>query len=49
MNLYLSVYNFCNVHGTLMTSPAVAAGLTDYVRTVRELLEQCTLTQWNWK
>ena len=32
--------NFCWKHGTLKTSPAVAAGLTDHVWTVRELLEK---------
>jgi IS1 family transposase len=39
MDLYFGVYNFCKVHGTLKTSPAVAAGITDHVWTVRELLE----------
>lgn len=39
MNLYLGVYNFCKVHGTLKTTPAVAAGLTDHIWTVRELIE----------
>jgi hypothetical protein len=29
--LYFGVYNFCKVQGTLKTSPAVAAGLTDHV------------------
>ena len=32
------VYNFCTVHTTLMSTPAVAAGLTDHVWSVRELL-----------
>ncbi len=31
MSLYFVVYNFCKVHGTLKTTPAVAAGLTDHV------------------
>lgn len=39
MNLYIGVYNFCNVHGTLKTTPAVAAGLTEHVWSIRELLE----------
>jgi IS1 family transposase len=37
--LAIAYYNFCWKHGTLNTSPAVAAGLTDHVWTVRELLE----------
>jgi hypothetical protein len=40
MNLYIGVYNFCKVHGTLKTTPAVAAGLTDHVWSIRELLEK---------
>jgi hypothetical protein len=44
MNLFLAVYNFCKVHGTLKTTPAVAAGLTDHVWTVRELLEKTEVT-----
>lgn len=32
------VYNFCRVHRTLATAPAVAADLTDHVWTVDELL-----------
>jgi hypothetical protein len=35
-----AVYNFCKVHGTLKTSPAVAAGITDRVWSIRELLEK---------
>jgi len=37
--LAIGYYNFCWKHGTLGTSPAVAAGLTDHIWTVRELLE----------
>lgn len=33
-----AVYNFCTVHTSLETSPAVAAGLTEQVWSVRELL-----------
>jgi transposase-like protein/IS1 family transposase len=40
LDLFFGVYNFCKVHGTLKTSPAVAAGLTDHVWTIRELLEK---------
>ena len=35
--LYFVYYNFCWVHGTLKTTPAVAAGLADYPRSVRWL------------
>jgi hypothetical protein len=40
MNLFIGVFNFCKKHGTLKTSPADAAGLTDHVWTIRELLEK---------
>jgi transposase-like protein/IS1 family transposase len=36
--LHFAYYNFCRVHRTLKTSPAVAAGLTDHVWTLGELL-----------
>jgi len=35
----LSAYNFCRFHSTIKTTPAVAAGLTDHVWSVKELLE----------
>ena len=41
--LAIGYYNFCWKHGTLGTSPAVAAGLTDHIWTVRELLEEMRL------
>jgi IS1 family transposase/transposase-like protein len=44
MNLFLGVYNFCKVHGTLKTSPAAAAGITDRVWSIRELLEKTECT-----
>lgn len=40
MDLFFGVYNLCKVHGTLKTTPAVAAGLADHVWTIRELLEK---------
>ena len=40
MNVFLVVYNFCKIHGTLKTSPAVAAAITDRVWSIRELLEK---------
>ena len=36
--LHFAWYNFCRVHQTLKTTPAVKAGLTDRVWTVGELL-----------
>jgi len=32
------VYNFCTIHTSLQTTPAVAAGLTDHVWSVEDLL-----------
>lgn len=37
--LFFAYCNFCRVHSTIKTTPAVAAGLTDHVWTVKELLE----------
>lgn len=37
--MFFAYYNFCRKHITLTTTPAVAAGLTDHVWTVKELLE----------
>jgi len=37
--LAIGYYNFCWKHGTLKTSPTVAARMTDHIWTVRELLE----------
>jgi transposase-like protein/IS1 family transposase len=36
--LYFAWSNFCRIHSTIKTSPAVAAGLTDHVWTLEELL-----------
>ncbi|HEY4905200.1 MAG TPA: IS1 family transposase [Candidatus Sulfotelmatobacter sp.] len=36
--LYFAYYNFCRVHSTLRVSPAVEAGITDRIWTLRELL-----------
>jgi hypothetical protein len=38
--LFFCYYNFCRVHSTIKTTPAVEAGLTDHVWTVKELLER---------
>lgn len=36
--IWLLFYNFCKVHGTLKSTPAMAAGLTDHVWSISELL-----------
>ncbi len=33
-----SVYNFCTIHSSLAATPAMAAGLTDHIWSVEELL-----------
>lgn len=38
ISLHFMYYNFCRVHQTLKTSPAVAAGVTDHVWTIEELI-----------
>ena len=38
--LFFMYYDYCKVHGTLKTTPAVAHGLTDHVWSVREMLER---------
>ena len=38
VTLYVAFYNFCRVHQTVKATPAMAAGLTDHVWTVGELL-----------
>jgi IS1 family transposase len=37
--LWFGFYNFCRTHKSLRTTPAMAAGISDHVWTVRELLE----------
>ena len=37
--VWFAFYNFCRVHKTLRTTPAMAAGIADHVWGVRELLE----------
>jgi monovalent cation:H+ antiporter-2, CPA2 family len=36
--LYFAYYNFCRVHSTLRVTPAMEAGLTNHVWTLKELL-----------
>jgi len=42
--LWFLWYNFCRVHMTLRTTPAVAAGITDHVWTIEEFLEELAAT-----
>jgi hypothetical protein len=37
--LHFAHYNFCRRHKTLRMTPAMAAGVTDHVWSMRELLE----------
>jgi hypothetical protein len=37
--LWFAFYNFCRVHKTLRTTPAMAAGISDHIWSVREVLE----------
>jgi hypothetical protein len=36
---WFAFYNFCRVHKSFRTTPAMAAGISDHVWSVRELLE----------
>ena len=38
VSLHFAHYNFCGVHQTLKTTPAVAAGVTDHVWKLSELV-----------
>ena len=38
VTLYVAFYNFCRVHQTLKATPAMAAGLTDHIWGLNELL-----------
>jgi hypothetical protein len=40
--LHFAYYNFCRVHMTLKTTPAIAAGLETEVWTLRQLVERST-------
>jgi IS1 family transposase len=46
MAMFFAFYNYCRPHSSLgKTTPAMAAGLTDHVWTVGELLQQIASTQ----
>ena len=38
MALHFARYNFCRVHGSLRITPAMAAGITDHVWELGELI-----------
>jgi hypothetical protein len=38
ISLYIGHYNFCRVHETIRTTPAVAQGVTDHVWSIGELI-----------
>lgn len=40
LGLYICHYNYCRIHGTLKTTPAVASGLAASKWTIREMLEK---------
>ncbi len=40
VSLHVAWYNFCRVHESLRVTPAMEAGLTDHVWSVRELVER---------
>lgn len=39
VSLYVAHYNFCRVHQTLRTTPAVASGVTERVWSIGELID----------
>jgi uncharacterized protein (DUF2461 family) len=41
-DLHFAYYNFCRVHSTLTTTPAMAAGITDHAWSIRELVTVVT-------
>lgn len=43
VGLYLMHYNYCRVHQTLRVTPAMEAGLTDHIWSVKEMLEAIQL------
>ena len=43
--IFMTWYNFVRVHQTLRVTPAMEAGLTDHVWSIRELLTTDTLRE----
>jgi hypothetical protein len=38
--LHFGYYNFCRIHRSLRVTPAMSAGITDHIWTLRELFER---------
>jgi hypothetical protein len=38
VTLYIAFYNFCRVNGSVKKPPAMAAGITDHIWSIEELL-----------
>jgi len=36
--LFVAYYNFCRIHGSLRMTPAMAAGITDHIWELNELI-----------
>ncbi|HLJ16107.1 MAG TPA: DDE-type integrase/transposase/recombinase [Bryobacteraceae bacterium] len=45
VTLWFTFYNFCRVHKTLRCTPAMEAGISDHIWSVRELLERHEVTK----
>jgi hypothetical protein len=39
VSLWYTFYNFCRVHKSIRMTPAMAAGISDHIWSLRELLE----------
>jgi hypothetical protein len=42
VSLFVAAHNFCKVHTTLGTTPAVGLKLTDHAWTIEELIDRAT-------
>lgn len=38
LNLHFAYYNFCRIHGSLGITPAMAAGITGHIWSIKEIL-----------
>ena len=43
ITLYFAYYNFVRIHQTLRITPAMEAGITDHVWTIKEMLDKVGL------
>jgi hypothetical protein len=46
--LHFGYYNFCRVHQTLKQTPCMAAGVTDRIWSIADLIAQQSLYHWLW-